>query len=277
MENILNIKGKNIRSKFFAIFLSFFLLFLSASVVAAQLRERTADEHPTVFIAGDSTVQTYAEKWKPKAGWGQMIPQFFSTEITFENYAIRGRSTKSFINEGRLDRILRKIKPNDYLLIQFGHNDAKKNRPDLYTSVSDYKNYLKTYVNEARRLGATPILVTPVGRRDFIAETGKFNVSFPEYVQGMKEVAEELDVPLVDLSFLSVVYYDKIGPKGTISVFLHTKPGIYKAYPKGSQDNTHFQENGAIQIARMLSRGIKELKVPLSSYVINIDTPVNER
>ncbi len=243
-------------------------------LIIEKLPERTAGEHPTVFMAGDSTVQTYDEYWRPEAGWGQMISRFFSSELAFDNHAIGGRSTKTFYNEGRLDTILRNIKPNDYLLIQFGHNDATISRPERYTSVPDYKEYLRTYVNGTRQRGAEAILVTPVGRRDFNADTGKFNVSFPEYVQGMKEVAEELDVPLVDLSSLSVAYYDSIGPEGTLSVFLHTEPGMYPAFPNGSQDNTHFQEYGAIQIARLLSGGIKELEIPLSSYVIDIKPPV---
>ncbi|WP_412964776.1 fibronectin type III domain-containing protein [Metabacillus niabensis] len=244
-------------------------------IIIEKLPERTATEHPTVYIAGDSTVQTYDEYWKPEAGWGQMISRYFSDDVTFANHAIGGRSTKTFINEGRLDAILREIKPKDYFLVQFGHNDATISRPDRYASVPDYKNFLKTYVNGARQRGAEPILVTPVGRRDFNADTGKFNVSFPEYVQGMKEVAEELNVALVDLSALSVAYYDSIGPEGTLSVFLHTEPGIYQAFPNGSQDNTHFQEYGAIQIARLLSGGIKDLNVTLSSYVTDVQPPAN--
>ncbi|MBM7602917.1 fibronectin type 3 domain-containing protein/lysophospholipase L1-like esterase [Metabacillus crassostreae] len=244
-------------------------------LVIEQLPERTAGEKPTVFIAGDSTVQTYDEYWKPEAGWGQMIPKFFTSDIIFDNQSIGGRSSKSFIFEGRLDNILREIKPNDFFLIQFGHNDATISRPERYASVPDYKNYLKTYINGARQRGAEPILVTPVGRRDFNADTGKFNVSFPEYVKGMKEVAEELEVPLVDLSSLSVAYYDTIGPEGTLSVFLHTEPGIYTAFPNGSKDDTHFQEYGAIQIARLLSGGIKELNNTLSSYVADIEPPAN--
>ncbi|WP_083964447.1 MULTISPECIES: OmpL47-type beta-barrel domain-containing protein [Metabacillus] len=244
-------------------------------LVIEKLPERTAGEHPTVFIAGDSTVQTYDEYWKPEAGWGQMIPRFFSSDITFENHAIGGRSSKSFINEGRLDAVLRELKPNDYFFIQFGHNDATISRPERYASVPDYKNYLKTYINGARQRGAEPVLITPVGRRDFNADTGKFNVSFPEYVQGMKEVAEELEVTLVDLSTLSVAYYDSIGPEGTLSVFLHTEPGMYTAFPNGSQDNTHFQEYGAIQLARLISGDVKELDIPLSSYVTDIEPPAN--
>lgn len=245
------------------------------AMIIEKLPERTAGELPTVYIAGDSTVQTYDEYWRPEAGWGQMIPRFFSSDVTFKNHAIGGRSTKSFINEGRLDNILREIKPNDYFLIQFGHNDATISIPERYASVPDYKNYLKTYINGARQRGAIPILVTPVGRRDFNAETGKFNVSFPEYVQGMKEVAAELNVDVVDLSARSVAYYDTIGPEGSLSVFLHTDPGVYTAFPNGSQDNTHFQEYGAIQLARLVSDEIKNLNIPLSQHVTGIEPPAN--
>lgn len=82
-----------------------------------------------------------------------------------------------------------------------------------------------------------------------------------------------MDVALVDLSALSREYYNSIGPEGTLSVFLHTPPGVYEAFPNGSADNTHFQEYGAIQIARLLSEGIKELEIPLSSYVTDVELP----
>ena len=128
--------------------------------------------------------------------------------------------------------------------------------PERYASPADYKEYLRSYVVGTRQRGATPILVTPMGRRSFNADTGKFNVSFPEYVAKMKELAAELNVDLVDLSTLSIAYYDSIGPEGSLSVFLHLAPGIYSAFPNGNADDTHFQEYGAIQLARLLSGGI---------------------
>ncbi len=237
------------------------------ALVITKKAARTAGELPTVYLAGDSTVQTYDPYWLPQAGWGQMIPSFFSDNVIFKNHAIGGRSTKNFISEGRLDEVLRAIKPGDYFLVQFGHNDATISVPDRYAAPADYKNYLKTYINGARQRGATPILVTPMGRRSFNADTSKFNVSFPEYVQAMKEVATELDVDLVDLSTLSIAYYDEIGAPATLSVFLHTPAGIYGAFPNGSTDDTHFQEYGAIQLARLLSGGIKELDLPLAQSV----------
>ncbi|WP_190238710.1 rhamnogalacturonan lyase family protein [Salipaludibacillus neizhouensis] len=239
------------------------------------LPARTSAEHPTVYVASDSTAQTFDPYWKPQAGWGQMLSRYFTTDVTVDNHAIGGRSSKTFYTEGRLDEILREIKPNDYLLIQFGHNDATASVPERYTSVEDYKVYLETYVTGIRQRGGIPILVTPVGRRSFNAETGKFNVSFPEYKQGMEEVAADLDVLLVDLNTLSREYYDEIGLEGTRSVFLHVDAGVYPAYPQGKADDTHFQEYGAIQIARLLSGGISELNTPLANYVAEIDIPDN--
>lgn len=245
---------------------------INALVITKQ-QARQAGELPTVYLAGDSTVQTYDPYWDPQAGWGQMIPNFFTNDVTFKNHAIGGRSSKSFIFEGRLDEVLRAIKPGDYFLVQFGHNDATISVPDRYASPADYKNYLKTYINGARQREATPILVTPMGRRDFNTETGKFNVSFPEYVQAMKEVAAELNVALVDLSTLSVAYYNSIGVQASLSVFLHLEPGIYGAFPNGSADNTHFQAYGAIQLARLLAGGIQQLQLPLAAFVKEIEQP----
>lgn len=243
------------------------------AITVDKLPERQSGSQPTVYLAGDSTVQTYDEYWKPEAGWGQMINRFFTSDVLFDNHAIGGRSSKTFFTEGRLDNILRSIRPGDYLLIQFGHNDATISVPERYTSVPDYKQYLKTYVNGTRQRGAEPVLVTPVGRRSFNEATGKFNVSFPEYVQGMKEVAAELNVKLVDLSALSIAFYDEIGFEATRSVFLHTDPGVYPAFPNGSTDDTHFQEYGAIQLARLVAVAISELNLPISQYVIASEAP----
>ncbi|ASA26316.1 G-D-S-L family lipolytic protein [Paenibacillus donghaensis] len=243
------------------------------SLVIKKQAERIAGDKPTIYIAGDSTVQTYNSYWKPQAGWGQMLDKFFSSAVHIDNQAIGGRSSKSFIVEGRLDKILREINPGDYFLVQFGHNDATVSVPARYASPADYKNYLKSYVLGTRQRGATPILVTPMGRRDFKTETNSFNVSFAEYVQAMKEVASELDVKLVDLSAKSIAYYNSIGFEATRAVFLYTEPGVYAAFPTGSSDNTHFQEYGAIQMARLLAGGIAELDLPLSDEVTEIEPP----
>jgi len=245
---------------------------LNALVITKQAG-REAGSKPVLYLAGDSTMQTYNPYWEPQAGWGQMLPSFFNDTVEIKNHSIGGRSSKSFIFQGRLDEILRVIRPGDYLFVQFGHNDATISVPDRYASPADYKIYLKTYIDGVRQRGATPILVTPMGRRDFNASTGKFNVSFPEYVQAAKEVASENNVLLIDLSRLSIEYYDSIGPEATLSVFLHVAPGIYQAFPNGVADNTHFQEYGAIQIARMVAGAVHELDIPLADAVKDAEVP----
>lgn len=243
------------------------------SLVIAARAPRTATTDPGVYLAGDSTVQTYDAGYVPQAGWGQMIDRFFDDKVAFRNHAIGGRSSKNFISQGRLDEILRVINPGDYLMVQFGHNDATFGVDDRYASPADYKEYLRTYVDGARQRGATPVLVTPVGRRDYDEATGKFRVSFPEYVAKMQELATEENVALVDLSALSRAYYDAIGPEDTKSVFLHVDAGVYPNRPTGTVDNTHFQEYGAIQIARLVAGSVKQLSVPLAVHVKEITPP----
>ncbi|KJL47239.1 Rhamnogalacturonan exolyase YesX [Microbacterium hydrocarbonoxydans] len=235
---------------------------------------RLAGALPTVYIAGDSTVQTYdASAYAPQAGWGQMIDRFFADDVAFSNHAIGGRSSKNFITQGRLDDILRGIRPGDYLFVQFGHNDATQGVDDRYASPADYKEYLRTYVNGARQRGATPVLVTPVSRRSFDATTGLANVSFPEYVDKMKELAAEEGVELVDLSASSRAYLNEIGPEAAKSVFLWVDPGIFPNRPAGTQDDTHFQEYGAIQMARLIAQDYAQIDDPLAAHVTDIEPP----
>lgn len=128
------------------------------ALVIRKLPDRQPGGVPTAYIASDSTAQTYDPYWDPQAGWGQMIDRYFTGDVRFDNRAIGGRSSKTFITEGRLDDILRSIVPGDYLLIQFGHNDATISRPDRYASPEDYKGYLKNLRawHEGTRRNADP-------------------------------------------------------------------------------------------------------------------------
>ncbi|MGP3984500.1 rhamnogalacturonan acetylesterase [Streptomyces sp. KR80] len=223
----------------------------------------------TVYIASDSTAQTYASRFYPEAGWGQMIPRYFTRNITVANHAIGGRSSRTFIEQGRLAAIHQVIRPGDYLFVQFGHNDASASRPDRYTPPADYKEYLRRdYIRATRSRGATPVVVTPVSRRDYNPSTGRFNVSFPAYVDAAKAVAAEENAPLVDLSALSRAYLNSIGVEASKEIFLWLDRGEYPNFPNGVQDNTHFQEKGAIQMARLVSEAVAKLGLPLSGEVV---------
>lgn len=243
------------------------------SLVLTQKSPRQAGAKPTVWITGDSTVQTYTSDYAPQAGWGQMLERYLSEDVAIENKSIGGRSSKNFISQGRLDEVLRDIRPGDYLFVQFGHNDNSKGVDDRYAAPADYAEYLRTYVEGARQRGAIPIIVTPVSRRDFTPATGLFNVSFPEYVAAASRLASESDTGLVNLAKSSREYLDSIGPEAALSVFLHVPSGVYPSRPSGTADDTHFQEYGAIQMARLVASGVSVLDIPLAAEVVAAEAP----
>ncbi|MEO3752997.1 rhamnogalacturonan acetylesterase [Streptomyces sp. B6B3] len=263
------------RGTFRAVAAGLTTLVAATTVGLATSGDAGASDGPTVYIASDSTAQTYNASYAPQAGWGQMLDRFFDDTVTVANHAIGGRSSRSFIEEGRLDTILNEIQPGDYLFVQFGHNDASWDKPERYTPPEDYQEFLRNdYIAGARDRGAIPVIVTPVSRRDYDPATGKFNVSFPEYVDKAVEVAAQEDVPLVDLSASSRAYLDAIGPEAAKDVFLWTDPGEYPNRPDGTQDNTHFQEYGAIEMARLVATDVASLDVPLAGHVEGIGAAV---
>nr|WP_243735102.1 GDSL-type esterase/lipase family protein [Paenibacillus turpanensis] len=231
-----------------------------------RLPERTAGDKPNVYLAGDSTVMSYPSRYYPMAGWGQRIAEYFTDGVTFTNKAIGGRSSKSFVMDGRLDTILTEIRPGDYLFVQFGHNDASS-VPERHTEpFTTYKEYLTMYIDGARQRNAEPVLVTPVGRRSW-DENGRFKNDFPDYWLAMKQVAEEKQVPLLDLNSRSIAFYDTVGMEETKALFFWLEPGAYPNWPDGTQDNTHFQEAGALAIAKLVSEGIRDLELPIKAYL----------
>ncbi|MFC0216046.1 OmpL47-type beta-barrel domain-containing protein [Paenibacillus chartarius] len=240
-------------------------------IMIEKYPDKTPGVSKTIYMAGDSTMQSYSAMQAPQEGWGQQFGRYFSNGVVVENHSIGGRSSKSFMVDGRLDTVLRMIKPGDFFFISFGHNDASAGIPERYASPEDYKTYLARYVNGARQRGATPVLLTPVGRRDFNLITQEFNVSFPEYVEAAKEVAEELGVQLIDLSQLSIAYYNKVGLAATEKIFLYANPGEYPKYPNGVSDNTHFSSYGARVIAGLVAGAVKDMKLSLSPFVIDPD------
>lgn len=222
----------------------------------------------TVYLAGDSTVSNYDTSLAPRAGWGQVFDRSFDDKIVVKNEASSGRSSKSFIDEGRLYSILNEIEKGDYLFIQFGHNDEKVEDPTRYTEpYSTYKSYLKQYIDGARAKGAKPVLVTPVERRRFTAD-GIARDSHGVYPEAMKELGLEENVPVIDLTAKSKALYQELGPEGTKDLFLWLDAGEHVNYPNGVQDNTHFQEFGAEAIARLVLEGIEESHlVPLRNHI----------
>ncbi|MBO3737577.1 rhamnogalacturonan acetylesterase [Actinoplanes flavus] len=207
---------------------------------------------PTVFVAGDSTAATYAVADHPRAGWGQALPVFLRYDIRVVNEALSGASSKSFVDLGRLDRILAAIGPGDVLLVSFGHNDSKTADPARYTEPwTTFQDHLRLYLDGARAARATPILVTPVERRRFTAE-GTPYLSHGEYPAAMRDLATTTRTPLIDLTDLSFALWGELGPEATKDHFLWLDAGESPHYPDGVADNTHFQAHGAIEVARLV-------------------------
>ncbi|WP_223820947.1 rhamnogalacturonan acetylesterase [Bacillus sp. S3] len=230
-----------------------------------------AEQEITIYLAGDSTVSNYPASLSPRSGWGQELSNRFDSHVTVINQAKPGRSSKSFIDEGRLQWILHHINKGDYLFIQFGHNDEKRLDPSRYTNPSTtYKSYLKQYIQGARGNGAIPILVTPVERMSFSVD-GMAQASHGEYPKAMKELASEENVPVIDLTAKSRELFQQLGPEQTKTLFMWLKAGEYPHYPDGAMDSTHFRKNGAIEIASLVIEGIDELDLPLQEYVRKVD------
>jgi lysophospholipase L1-like esterase len=232
---------------------------LGATGLAAPAMAASGPHHPTVFVAGDSTAATYATTDVPQAGWGQALSAFLRPEISLVNEAAPGRSSKSFYDEGRLDRILTAIGPGDVLVISFGHNDEKSDDPTRYTEPwTTFQDYLRLYLDGARAARALPILATPVERRRFKSD-GTPYLSHGEYPDAMRALATEARTPLVDLSALSFALWSELGPDATKDYFLWLDAGEWPNFSDGISDNTHFQAHGAIELARLVVQNACEL------------------
>lgn len=214
-----------------------------------------------LFLAGDSTVCDYDGGRAPRAGWGQKIDAFLSDGVLIRNEAASGRSSRSFIEEGRLERIMTQIRSGDYLFVQFGHNDQKLD--DRYTEpYTTYKQHLRRYIDDARLKKANPVLITPVQRRSFESD-GRFKNTHGDYPDAMIQLAEELWVPLIDLAFKSRQLLESMGPEASKKLFLWLEPGEHPNYPDGARDDTHFCDFGANEIAKLVAQGIKEAGISL--------------
>ncbi len=221
---------------------------------------------PTVFLIGDSTMSDKPLEDNPERGWGQMIPQFFQPGMTIRNYAVNGRSTKSFINEHRWDSVLAQLKSGDWVLIQFGHNDSKQSDSTRYAAPQGaYKTNLERFVKEARAKGANPVLITPVARRKFTA--GKLEDTHGEYPVVVRAVAKAMKVPLVDLQQSSSELLTAAGESASAKLFKSTPAGHYKSLPKGVEDNTHFNGYGATKMAALVAAALNNQHIPLADYL----------
>ncbi|HEX7316376.1 MAG TPA: rhamnogalacturonan acetylesterase [Pyrinomonadaceae bacterium] len=226
------------------------LEFNNARPVVAAIEIKRNERAPTLFLIGDSTVCDQPRE--PYNSWGQMLTRFFKNGLAVANHAESGESLRSSAGARRLDKVLSLIKPGDYLFIQFGHNDEKE-KGEGVGPFTTYKASLTRYTEEARKRGATVVLITPMQRRTFDA-AGKITDSHGDYDDAVRQAAKELGAPLIDLHAMSKPFYEALGPEESKKAF-------------APNDGTHHNNYGSYQLARAVVEGIRSNRLALVKYL----------
>lgn len=245
----------------------------------------------TLFLIGDSTM---ADKnlsgGNQERGWGHVLGGFFSEEIRVENHAVNGRSSKSFIDEGRWQKVADKIRPGDYVFIQFGHNDEKADSTRHTEPGGSFDENLRRFVRETRAKGGIPVLFNSVVRRNFgqnqdavaaddvrserstaVEEGDTLVDTHGTYLASPRRVARELGVCFIDLNNATKQLVESYGVEGSKRLFMWIPAGVSAACPKGRQDNTHFNIYGARRVASLAVDSIAERIPALAPYVQHYD------
>ena len=249
-----------------------------ATLALFLLTASTQQKVTTIFIIGDSTAaKKDLSTGSPERGWGLALQCFFDdTFIRVDNHAVNGRSSKSFIDEGRWQKVLDKIQPGDYVIIQFGHNDEKP-KPDRHTDPGSTFDYnLAKFVRETREKGGIPVLMNAVVRRNFAKKAVKNdddealrNTTFKDAPQQMEgdslidthglyrvaphDVAVRMNCHFVDANKITHDLEQSLGVEGSKKLHMWYKPGEHPALPAGRQDNTHYNNYGAHEVAQRLA------------------------
>ncbi|HET9797847.1 MAG TPA: rhamnogalacturonan acetylesterase [Gemmatimonadaceae bacterium] len=235
---------------------------LAATPLVAALAPRS--QPITVWLAGDSTMAQKQPDKRPETGWGEALqPCFDSSEVRIANRAVNGRSTRSFIAEGRWQAIVDSLRAGDYVLIQFGHNDEKVGT-DRYASPEDYARNLARFVTDVRAHGAQPVLLTPVVRRKF--DGAMLLATHGAYPEAARRVAREHHVPLIDMTRASATLVQRLGPDSSRALWLHLEPGANPNYPAGVHDDTHFNPEGARVMASLALDAIRTAVPALAAH-----------
>jgi lysophospholipase L1-like esterase len=235
-------------------------LFVASSSTAAPAGP------PRLFLAGDSTM---ADKPLdlPERGWGMILREFFSDPGVVHNHAANGRSSKSFIDEGRWQALIEQVREGDFVIIQFGHNDEKVEDPTRGTDPkTTFRENLRRFVREVRQRRASAVLATPVCRRKFDA-AGELVLTHGEYPDAVRAVAAQDGVPLIDLERATAAWLQATGDQASKAFFMWIEPGTHPRIPEGRQDDTHFVDAGARRVAGMAVARIRELRLPLADWL----------
>ena len=271
------------------------LLFLFVILAVAADKERTT----TIFMIGDSTMANKdISGGKQERGWGMALQCYFDDNIRISNHALNGRSSLSFINEGRWDSVVNRMRPGDYVIIQFGHNDEKPKR-DRHTDPGSTFDYnLAKFVRETREHGGIPILMNAVVRRNFAQKPLKNDddealrkTTFKDakglvegdslidthglYRVAPRDVAKRMNVHFVDANRITHDLEQGLGTEASKKLHMWFLPGEEPSVPKGRQDNTHYNVYGAHVVARLLADALCEEVPILKRYRTDADITVD--
>ncbi|TLM84597.1 rhamnogalacturonan acetylesterase [Pseudarthrobacter sp. NamE5] len=219
-----------------------------------------------ILLAGDSTVATCPTHEYPMSGWGAQLAPHLYTRAAVHNFAKGGASTESFRDEGLWEALLAEAGEGDLVLIQFGHNDQKKQHLAARTG---YAANLRAMVREVESRGALPVLCTSVERRHFLdvapSGTAALEQSLEDYPEVVREIGLELGLPVIDLNGWTRALYLRLGREDSKVLFCHFQPGEHAHWPDGLTDNTHFSQQGAALVAEHVAAELQELRlVPAS-------------
>lgn len=246
---------------------------------AASILVSAAD----IYMAGDSTMMTYRGKDAPQQGWGQRMQELVKDGVKVNNRSIGGRSTKSFKAEGRWQNLIREVKQGDFVIIQFGHNDGTKDKPERYTDPrTEYKENLRQFVEDVRRAGGVPVIATSIPFGIYL-EDGRLKPPgfLDPYLKSAREVAAETKCDLVDLYAYADKELNAAGEAKGTRLYLALKPGDYPNFPQGKSDRCHICFRGALFYAKAFALLAKENKLPIAelfkeSDVSPMDAALNE-
>ncbi len=212
---------------------------------------------PTVFIIGDSTVCDQSRE--PFNSWGQMLPNFLKPDIAVANHAESGETYRDSIGRRRLDKMLSLMKPGDYLLMQFGHNDQKQIAAHSGGPFTTYKAEIKVHVDRVRAHGGIPVIISPMERRNYNPD-GSFKPTLSDYAEASRQAASELKVAFIDLNARSMVFYRALGMDKAYLAFAGT--GL-------KRDATHHDNYGSYELAKIIVQGIRDDGLPLASHIVD--------
>jgi len=238
------------------------LSFCGSAPAVQRIQIESVTDVTTVFLCGNSTVVDQEDE--PWASWGQMITRWFGPQVAIANFAESGLSCTTFLAQLRLDKILSQLKNGDYVIVEFGHNDEKEKKAGDGAWYS-YSRNLKIFADRVKAAGGHIIFCTPTARRFF--KDGRIENTHGDYPEAMKTVAEREQVPVIDLTRMSTIFYETLGEEGSKKALVHYPANTFPNQEKALADNTHFNPYGAWEIAKMVVMGLKQIQSPLVSYL----------